>query len=303
MVDLNLWRLEYPGESLEFGTHETGFPFTRQVTVGPVEVVTNDADHPLSDGLVFGVDILRGRTLGFAGAHILPVKTPTHYRHERPLILGDRIEAVWRGDVVREVPGGVAELTHVDRGRMVYGRPRRYAADHAKLRHGWTTWAADFTTVDDRFYGAEEKTVTVALVAGSVGGYETPFEFPLSAVGGSGSPRALLDNAGKLSTWPVVTINGPIYAPGVELLSLGGGTLWRMWVDAYLASDESLVIDCRPWVRSAKLNGTNVPGLLRGATMGQARIPVGASELKLTGVDGTGTATVNVSWRDAHPGL
>ena len=91
MVDLNLWRLKYPGVDFEFGTHESGYPFTKQVDVGAVQLETNDLDHPLSDGLVFGVDILRGRTLNFAGAHHLPLRTPKHYRHERPLDLGNAL--------------------------------------------------------------------------------------------------------------------------------------------------------------------------------------------------------------------
>ena len=33
MVDLNLWRLEYADTVLDFGTHESGHPFTAQVKI------------------------------------------------------------------------------------------------------------------------------------------------------------------------------------------------------------------------------------------------------------------------------
>lgn len=300
MVDLNLWRLEYADTLLEFGTHESGHPFTAQVVVGPVELDSSlDIPHPLSDGTVPGREYARGRVLGFTGAHLDTMPLPSDRKWVPVMDGAATFEGPWRARWAREKAGRVCRLTNVDRGRMVYGRPRPYVPDHASARQGWLTYACDFATVDDRFYSADEHVVAVGLSEGELAAFTFPAAFPVSGATPTSS-RFWINNAGTDDSWPVVTFYGPTSNhPRLELLDSTGGTAWELEVATTLAYDDVVEVDSRPWQRTVTLNGGPVPGLLRGTRLDQVRVPDGFNEAVFTAADASGTARAEVRWRDA----
>lgn len=301
MVDLNLWRLEYDDTVLEYGTHESGHPFIRQVQVGPADLETDDMPHPLADSLVFGEDFTRGRLIEFTGVHLSTQPLPTTRRWERPMDDAQAFERAWRARSVRQTPGKVATLANVDRGRLVYGRPRPFVHDHDRARHGWLVYGCGFTTADDRFYSLEENVTVVGVDPPSIAAMSFPVSFPYTGAVPSES-RAYVTNAGTDDTYPVVTFREGV-APNLELLNDAGGVQWSLKVARTLGAGEELVIDTRPWSRSVKLNGTSAPGVLRGTRLEGATLTPGTHELRLTAVDPTGQAEVEVRWRDAYGSL
>lgn len=301
MVDLNLWRLEYDDVALDFGTHESGHPFTAQVAISEVELETDDLPHPLSDGIVFGRDLARGKRLVFTGAH-LDTMPQARIRRWEPVLDGAApFTAAWAAEALRQRPGAVATLTNLDRGRMVYGRPRPYIPGLEKVRGGWLTYECGFTAIDGKFYGAAEKVATAGVDPGSLAAFTFPMTFPHTSATPTES-RTWVVNDGGLSTWPTITFRQG-GDPQVELLGPDGSTVWRVAVARTLAYDEAVTVDCRPWSRAVTLNGTAAPGLLRGSRLDQVRIPAGSSELRLTATDPTGQAEVEVRWRDAFGSL
>lgn len=305
MTDLNLWRLTYDTTTLEFGTLDSGHPFTRQVQIGAAEVETEDLAHPMSESVLPGVDRSRGRVLEFVGAHLTgtgPAYGETR-RWTSPMNLHNAFEQAWRARVVRETAGKVATLTNVDRGRVLYGRPRGVVPDHERARTGWLTYAATFVTVDDRFYDAVEQIVTTGVDAAPAVGFTFPVTFPFT--GGATDPvaaRAWLTNDGTDDTWPVVTFRRGT-RPRLDMLDGDGDVRWSLQVDKALAYDDVVQVDCRPWRRTVKLNGASRPGLLRGSRLDAVRLPPGASEAKLSAYDVSGLAEVEVRWRDAYGSL
>jgi hypothetical protein len=66
-----------------------------------------------------------------------------------------------------------------------------------------------------------------------------------------------------------------------------------------LRPGDSLVIDTRPWRRTALLNGSSVAGLLTGNPMISMQLQPGSTVARLGGTDYTGTATCVIKWRNA----
>lgn len=308
MVDLNEWQLEYEGVTFSFGTHESGFPFTRQVIVGPAGLETDDQAHPLTDGVVFGVDRGRGRTLQFAGAflELAPAAVdPGAAAWTRPLDLADGFERVWRGGRFRRDPKWVASLANLDRGRCVYGRPRNPATDHARVRHGWSTWTSEFATVDEKFYALEENMTTAGLVPDSVGGFEFATDFPMSTYGVTQSAAPAMVVGGTDETWPVLVFHGPSSNPSVTVREADGTLLFTVALQATLAAADVVIVDARPWRRGVTRNGLPANGLLRGSTaLDLCRLPPQTACLLTTsGVVATSGASATVWWRDAYASL
>lgn len=306
MVDLNLWRLEYDDTVLEFGTHESGHPLTAQVAVGVVAAEYGDQPHPITSGVVPGVDRTRGRIYGFAGAHLSTAPFPPGVidsdRWGRALDDAGPFEAAWAAEAVTEDEGAVATLTNVDRGRTLFGRPRNYGPNHAKVRAGWLTWAAEFHTVDRRAYGLE-RAVSVTTVAGQVGGVSAPLSAPVTTSSATDT-RARIDSAGTLDTWPVVQIASGCLNPRVELLNAAGAVVWTLAIDGLVPEAKPVLIDTRPWSRRVTIGGTAAEGRLRGDQLEACRIPPGQSEVRFYATTPPGGSVASiVTWRDAYAGL
>lgn len=296
--DLNLWTLEYDDTSFEFGTHDTGYPFTKQVVIGPATVEAGEAPHPLSDGVVFGVDLVRGRTLQFAGAHLDAALTVPSTRAWTPrLDAGEVIEAAWASELFRRRGEVVAKLTNVDRGRAVYGRPRNYVPDLTVVRHGWSEWSGEFVTVDDAFYGADH--VSVSNPGGSPG-----TKFP---------PGSLATNNGTRRAYPKITFEGECENPMLWLYTAADDPVWSIGFSGLLSESDpetrdpddpiAAVLDCRPWKLGAVMYGVHpAPGRLLGARMVDAFLPAGGDGHFAFTTD-AGDGTVTVEWSDTYGSL
>lgn len=301
MVDLNLWRLEYGDVSLDFGTHESGHPFVRQVQIGAVDLENTDTPHPLADGIVFGLDVARGRTLDFVGAHLSSAPLPAARKWVGPMDDAGTFEAAWRARSIRRNTGAVATVSNLDRGRLAYGRPRPYEADHELVRHGWLVYGAKFVTVDDRFYSTEAHVRAVGVGAGSAAAFAFPVAFPFQGTEPT-ETRGWIDNAGNDDTWPILTFRRGGH-PKAVMHDASGGVAWTLEVNRDLGADDEFVVDCRPWRRTVELNGSSRPGLLRGSRLELCSVPPGISEMTYSAADPTGLAEVEVRWRDAFTSL
>ncbi|MEV0267724.1 hypothetical protein AB0H43_03030 [Hamadaea sp. NPDC050747] len=284
--------LSYGSTVYTFGPADLPAIIASAPDLGSAGVRTDDVDRPRADGVAFGQDYRTGLTLTF---DLLVVGADEAETWENLATLA----TAWRADSVRSDPGEVAELTYrlAGRERTVYGRPRRFAHNDELVHEGVISVLADLSTVDDQYYASTAQSRTVSIAPPAGGGLLAPLSAPLTTTATS-DRSVVIAVGGALPAWPVITIEGPITNPVVDVVGL-----WRMELTATLAVDEAVTIDTRPWRRSVL---RNVGGSLAGkftrasARLSSAALPPGSHEIALRGTDGTGTAALTVEWRDTY---
>jgi hypothetical protein len=102
-------------------------------------------------------------------------------------------------------------------------------------------------------------------------------------------------NTGSLPTWPVITFYGPVSYPVLTYVN----TPVAVGYNGILTALQSLVIDTRPWARTALLGGVSVAGALTGSPMIAMQLQPGSVVCRLGGQDTTGTARCVITWRSA----
>ena len=281
------WRLIYPGADLAFGPAASGLPLSAAPEYGPTDLTVDDEDAARADGVNVGEDFRRGFTITFT----LHAYAATQAEAK---VLAGLFLRTWRGDGVRSAPGAVAELKSPD-GRSVFGRPRRAVVDETLSRFGKYAITADFTTVDDRWYGEpDELTVPLALSQG--GGFVFPLRFPLAARGYTTRANSFTVDGDQPTPWVVAEVRGAILNPFVEV---PGAFRWSAATS--LAYDEWLTIDARPGRRCVLRNGERIASLTRTSDSVDAGVLApGAHSLILSGSSSTGSPTATLSWRAAN---
>lgn len=156
--------------------------------------------------------------------------------------------------------------------------------------------SVEFIASDPRIYDATlQQTSVGANIA--AGGVKFSVKFSLAFTGGSGSPGIIqAQNAGSLTTYPVVTIQGPCTTP----------TIWNDAAGVYiafnitLASTDTLVVDMLE--RTVVLNGTASRRSTRtsGSTW-WGLAPNSTSQIRFTAASATGS-TLTLAWRSAWSG-
>lgn len=285
-----------PARDYGFTLEGVDFGIGEDITVesfdpGAAEWRVQDAENPVRDGLMFGVDYLGAPTWAFNlstdgtdAASALEMLAP--------------LAAVWRGGTVRTRPGEVSALIYKVAGRLrrVYGRPRRWAAPPTnRILSGYIPIVADFATVDALHYNEAEQSSVVDIVPGSTGGFTTPLIAPISTHAG-GQREGFIDVEGDMPTWPVIRIDGPISTPFVAISGK-----WEVRLNMTIPEDDFVEIDARPWAMSVLRSGvSNAAGFLAPTSrMNEMKLPVGQQEIVFGGVDSTGTARCTITWRPA----
>jgi hypothetical protein len=158
---------------------------------------------------------------------------------------------------------------------------------------------ADFTAVDDLFYSTDlETTAWFGVVPRLGGGLVAPLSSPLTSTLSSDRSMGLTVST-EMPAWPIVEIRGPITNPVVDVVGAFHFDIRRV-----IGPHDTLVIDTRPWARSALINGTaNIAGTVRGTRLSQATLDSGSYEVGIKGIDPTGTAALRLSWRAAYASI
>lgn len=134
---------------------------------------------------------------------------------------------------------------------------------------------------------------TSELLAGIV----FPVTFPITFAGGV-PQEASATNDGDEYAWPEFTFYGP-RSPAV---TYHDGR--RLEVAFNLGVTDKVVVDTRPWARSAVLNdGTDVSGALRGDPLSELAFGPGRTILDFQSGDTSGRSTMTASWHPAESAL
>lgn len=284
----------------------------QEFDLGQPDISEHDANRPMADGIMFGRDFRRGRTVGLelAALSYTPAVdmsfytgTPGEYAATEGLDWADRVQSAWAADRVRMVPGATQVLRWRAGGRVrrVYGRARRCAPKLGTYRAGTVPMSADFQTIDDLVYDDQLKATSIGIFPPPVSWTTFPLTWPViwrkAESGNAGSVVV----GGSRATWPTFTITGPILNPEIVIGGYG-----RFRVDVNLLAGQTLYIDTRPWNRGVRReNGANLAGNVgpQATPLGQFRFPPGSYSVALKGVDTTGTASLTVQHRDAYSSI
>lgn len=152
------------------------------------------------------------------------------------------------------------------------------------------TFTIGLVAPDPRKYGTQVYSASAnALPSGGTGftsPFTSPFSVPAQAPGGS----LAVTNAGNFETRPVITITGPISAPGLVNVTTGQTVSWS---GLTVPSGSQLIVDFD--ARQALLDGGYAPA---DAFSSWWTLPPGTSTIQLTGNSDSGAAFV-CQWSSA----
>lgn len=246
------------------------------------------------DGMLFGVDTLPGMVI-----------TQTGYAMTSPSAGASAMDAysalagAWNDPSVRLTDGAVQVLRASYRGsdvvRRCYGRGRKILPAYGQVFQGLVPFTAQFQCADNTWYDDVQQSVTLTFTGPVVG-----FAPPVGTPGGPGlvarQQANVVTNSGSLPTWPVITFTGPAHSPSLTYAN----TPVAIGYNGSLSSADTLVIDTRPWARTAILNGhASAAGSLSGDPMIAMQLWPGQTVVNLGGSGFTGATSCTVAWRSA----
>ncbi len=246
------------------------------------------------DGTLFGIDTLPGMVItqtGFAYSPIPVVNALDAY---------SALAGAWNDPAIRLADGAVQVLRAFYPGssvtRRTYGRGRKIQPTMGQVYQGVIPFTSQFQSADNTWYSDVQQSLILSQLPSFRGTLTPPLTPPYQLSASINYQQNTVNNTGTLPTWPVIIFHGPISYPGFIFVN----TPVVIGYNGILASSDTLTIDTRPWARTAMLNGTtSVAGLLTGNPMISLQLQPGATVVRFTGQDYTGSSTCTVQWRNA----
>lgn len=278
-----------PGTRFNVGTPEYGSPGAD----------TQDQPRSGEDGMRQGRDRRSGRLITLPLNAWGNVDTPLAVQSVDAGDALDELEGAWDAEHVRTVPGAYSVLRW-RRGqtvRRVYGRSNPILTDSRMDYLGNIGATATFRTMDPRYYDDAEQAASVTLVPAPTGGLIGPLIGPIYATG-TGVGQRGLTIGGTRPTWLITVVRGPISRPVVEIVGK-----WSYELDLTLGTGEVVVVDPTPWSRSVRSDqGANRSGRLVAGSrpLSAMLLEPGEHAVVLRGADVTGTARVDLFWRQCY---
>lgn len=245
------------------------------------------------DGILFGVDTQPGMVITQTGQIFLPEQGASAM-DSYSILAGH-----WNDPAVR-LQNNVVQVLRVaypfsDVVRRCYGRGRKIMPTYGLVMAGLVPFVAQFQASDNTWYEDVASTITLSMVPSFTGGLAPPMTPPYQISGQDFGRGGVLINTGSLPTWPVFKFSGPLSFPSVAYTN----TPVSVGYNGILKSSDILVIDTRPWARTALLNGASVAGALTGSAMIAMQLQPGSTQVLLSGQDFTGTSQCSITWRNA----
>lgn len=269
----------------------------QNTAVDPGSPATQDVAVTGHDGQQFGIDTLPGMQITQTGLAYLAGNG------KGALDAYGALAAKWMDPLVRLTPDAVQifrafyPISNVT--RRAYGRGRRIAPVYGAANQGVVPWTSIFQASDTAWYSDTESSLTLTTVPSFLGTLAFPITPPFVWAAQINYQQNTIVNTGPAATWPVITFTGPSNGQFVSPTLTYVNTPVVVGYNGTLRPGDSLVIDTRPWKRTALLNGASVAGALTGNPMIAMQLQTGSTVARLGGTDYTGTATCTIRWRNA----
>ena len=245
------------------------------------------------DGMLFGVDTLPGMVVTQTGQAWAPGNG------QAALDAYSALAGAWNTPVVRLTSGAVqvfrAWYPASNVIRRCYGRGRQIVPGSGYAAQGLVQFTSNFQAADGIWYSDTPSTLVLTQVPSFSGGLTPPLTPPYQLSAQTNFQTNTVANAGAQPTWPVITFTGPVSYPGISYVN----TPVTITYNGILKAGQTLVIDTRPWARTALLNGVSVAGALSGDPMIGLQLQPGATVAHFLGQDYTGTSVCTITWRNA----
>jgi hypothetical protein len=267
---------------------------------------TQDQNAPQGDYRRFGADKRSPGVWSFEAYVDAP-------NAEQALGWVDMCAEAWDAEYVRESPGAVMALQYKVAGRLrrIYGRPRNFQAPPGPLiQNGRVPVSMEFHRVEDVSYDDDEQGVLIRMGrSGEV--RPSPWRFPLrfpTSVKTVAEPRTeQVLIGGRLRTWLVISIRGPVINPWVQI----GQHRWQLTGE--VPGGRTAHLSGLPWMQTIYMddgsflpetgNGVFRPDMLDPRSrLAHLRFEPGQYAATFGGYDTTGSATAQVRWRNAYRG-
>jgi hypothetical protein len=278
--------------ALVFGTGTSVLVAVTEVDTGSPAV----QDQPVvgHDGMLFGVDTLPGMIVTQTGQAWVPNQGNAAQDAYGAL------SGKWNDPAVRLANGSMQVLRAFYPGsavvRRCFGRGRKIVPAMGLVHTGLVPFTAQFQAADNTWYSDTQFSLNLTQVPSFSGGLTPPMTPPYQLAATTNFQANTVLNNGPMPTWPIVSFTGPVSFPGITYVN----TPVTIGYNGSLKSSDTLVIDTRPWVRTALLNGKSVAGLLTGDPMIGLQLQPGGTLTHFTGQDFTGTSTCVIRWRNAQ---
>ncbi|MGC0270814.1 hypothetical protein ACPROK_14735 [Glutamicibacter soli] len=281
--------MKFRFDGLTFGT-DTALVNT-SFNSGTSSLRIGDAERSQRDGVVPGRDFLGGKTWGIS-------LTTDAVDLASAISLESALASRWHDPKHRLTPLTMSPLSYEldGRWRRVYGRPDRFSGSNGDIRaqQGGARIDCDFRLMDSRHFDESETVLTLPIVPASTGGLMAPLVGPLSTVRSSAPRAGYVDNKGTAATPLKAVFKGPITDPYVR-----AAAGWEIALKGTLLPGQSVTVDS--FAGTVLRGSAPVGGMLtRKTRLSSAVLPVGISDLTFGGVDPTGTALVELRWRNAY---
>lgn len=270
--------------------------------LGRPSVRDNDVDQPSMDGTWPGPDYYAARQVQIDAA----IKIPGDQAACDDLLaaLQEAIE-----DRTVRLAGGELQTLRYKRPdrptKRLYGRWRRLDPEMGQAIHGYIPIDLEFIGTDPLWYADDETTTEIPLGWLTGGGFAAPVTAPIYVQDGTvaADRPGWVTNQGSTDTWPVIRITGPVST--VTVTHVASGRSLALPTLSLANSSQWVEIDTRPGRRTVvRETGGNAASLLSpGSRIDLFSLPPGTSEMRWTGFDGTNTARMRLTWRDAYTAL
>ncbi|MEU9014240.1 hypothetical protein AB0D12_31625 [Streptomyces sp. NPDC048479] len=275
----------------------------RDITgLGRPPVRDNDSDQPSMDGAWPGPDYFAPRQVQIDAA----IKIPGDQLACDDLLAS--LQQAAADTAVRLVGGETLALRYKRPGRPVKrlnGRLRRLDAEMDTAKHGYMPLDIEFLATDPTWYADTETTTEIPLGWLTGGGFAAPVTAPIFVQSGTTAADrpGWATNQGTTDAWPVIRITGPVAT--VTITHAESGRQLALPTLSLANSSQWVEIDTRPGRRTVvRENGGNASALLSPSSrIDLFSLPPGQSEMRWTGFDGTNTARMRLTWRDAYTAL
>lgn len=241
-----------------------------EVDWGGIDTESQEFTRPLKDGVVFGRDIHRPKTITFDGIV---------FSNDVPGDL-EVLTAAWMNDKTRMRPGALNRLYYCKFGRQrfVYGRPQRFLPIYKGRQAHHAEFLCDFRRATAYTYDAEEQH-----------NFGNDGEAIYPNVKGTVMPRMKM------------RITGPMVDPIVSVAN------WQIAFKHTLASETAFIeINSYPGQEYIiDQNGMNMAGKLTALSpyMSNMVLPLGLNRVMVTDSTSKNEGRVDVWWHDTYSGI
>ncbi|MGQ3385299.1 hypothetical protein [Glutamicibacter sp. TV12E] len=256
------------------------------------ELRTEYVDAPNRDGQLVGRDFLGSSTWGFDF-----VSNKSNLQESFSEI--GKLEHVWKDSKNRLSSNVAFPLRYSLDGTnwyRVYGRCGKFTGSTPDVLAtlGVARATADFVQTRVEHFSDIENLNTITYIPPVQGGLKAPLVSPLTTTGRGVERGGFVDNEGNVATPLSIRFVGPISNP-----VLRSETGWEVSYRGSIAAGD--YVDINPLMGTVKRkNGSSVAGNLgTKVRLSKVNLPVGRSNLYLSGNDSTGLSKVELRWRNA----